>query len=139
MFRHVLIPADLTDKPGRAVDAVIGLLGPGSTRVSLLHVIETIQDVEFEEIEDFYRQLRTRAETAVEHWAKPLVEKGFRVEREIVFGSRGVEILRFADTQSCDLIVLASHTVEPGHEALGLATLSHQVAVLTRSSVLLVR
>lgn len=139
MFETILIPVDLTDKSRVAVDAVAGLADPERASIHLLHVIETIQDVPFEELDAFYASLRKRAERAVNRWADELGERGFRVERDIAFGRRGPEIVRHAEDRACDLIVLASHPYDREQPGRGVGTLSHQVALLAPCPVLLMR
>ena len=52
MFQHILVPVDLSDRTrcarGRAAELAQG------GRVTLLHVIETLRGVEYDELEDFY-------------------------------------------------------------------------------------
>ena len=139
MFRDILVPVDLSEKNQVSVRAAAELADPATASVTLLHVIETIQDVPFDEIEDFYQTLRERAEESIGRWAEELTEKGFRIRREIVFGKRGPEILRYADEQQCDLIVLTSHRVDQERPSGSFGTISHQVALLAPCPVLLMR
>ncbi len=139
MFRRILVPIDLSEKNRIAVETAADLAQPDSTTLTLLHVIETIQDVPFEEIEDFYQTLRERAEESIGGWAAELTGKGLEVRREIVFGKRGPEILRYADEQKCDLVILTSHRLDPERPGGGFGTISHQVALLAGCPVLLMR
>ena len=81
MFRNILVPVDLSEKNQMAVQAAADLSDPATASVTLLHVIETIQDVPFEEIEDFYRTLRERAQESIGKWAAELTAKGLRIQR----------------------------------------------------------
>lgn len=137
MFRKILVPVDLSDRSEAAVREAAELAEPSSGSITLLHVIETIQDVLPGELEDFYRRLRDKAEEALRSWATELA--GLDVRREIVFGKRGLEIVRYAEEQQIDLIVLASHPFDPEHPHRGFGTVSHQVALLARCPVLLMR
>ncbi len=129
MFERVLVPVDLTDKNRAAVDAAAELARGHAASITLLHVIETIQGAAYEEFEDFYATLTERAEAALRKWSEELSSRGLSVEREIVFGKRGAEIIRFAHDRSCDLVVLSSHAVDREHPGAGLGTISHQVAL----------
>ena len=78
MFRQILVPVDLTEKNRTAVDVAAGLwqaAGAGA-RLTLLHVIETIDHVPFEELEDFYAMLQRKAEAGLEELAGRLPEAG---------------------------------------------------------------
>ena len=139
MYRDILVPVDLTEKNAKAIDAAAELAEPGKSTLHLLHVIETIQDVPFEEIESFYEGLEQKAEIALERWAGELTSRGLQVRREIAFGKRAVEIVRQAADGECDLIVLSSQRLDPAEPSAGLGTLSHQVAIIAPCAVLLVR
>ena len=139
MFGNILIPLDLSGKAQMVVDAALALAQPESPRVTLLHVIETIRDVESEEIEDFYRILRKRAEECLAGWAEQLEQAGVKVHQEIVVGKRAVEIARLAEELDCDLIILHSHRINPESPMGGIGTISHQVAVLAGCNVLLIK
>ena len=69
------------------------LAGSSPASIVLLHVIETIQDVPFEELEAFYGKLRAKAEEALQKFSVELRDKGFSLQADIVFGKRGPEIL----------------------------------------------
>ena len=139
MFRNILIPVGLSGNAQMVVDTALAVAQPDLPRITLLHVIETIQDVESEEIEDFYRILRERAEVSLAGWAERLEKAGLEVHQEIVVGKRAVEIARLAEELGCDLIILRSHRIDPKSPMGGIGTISHQVAVLAGCSVMLMK
>ena len=61
MFRNILVPVDFTLKNESALNTDVDLARGKDAKVTLLHVIETIEHVEFDEMADFYRGLETRA------------------------------------------------------------------------------
>ncbi len=153
MFERILVPVDLSGKGRTALETARELSAPGAV-VTLLHVVETLEDVPFEEMEDFYRRLEGRAIESLDEWVAAFERKGGRAERRVLFGRRLEEILRFAAEQECDLIVLRSHKVVPeepqGAESAeeadasrrpqrSWATLSYRVAVLADCPVLLLK
>ena len=139
MYRNILVPVDLSDRPEPAVRSAADLAGAEGATVHLLHVIETIRGVPYEELEPFYESLRKRAERALDGWAELLAARPISVQREIVFGHRTREIVKRADDAGCDLIVICSRRAGPDRPAGGLGTLSHRVALLAPCAVLLVR
>ena len=139
MYRNILIPVDLSEKGSIAVAAAIAVADPPETSITLLHVIETLQDVEDDELESFYERIRAKAEKTLARWTDELSAKGFEAGSEIVFGRRGPEILRYADERNVDLIVMTSRALDREHPSQGFGTLSHQLAALSRCSVLLAR
>jgi universal stress protein A len=139
MYHNVLIPVDLSRKGAVAVAAVTDLVNPKEASITLLHVIETLQDVDYDELEAFYRRIKEKAAKILADWTDELSSKGFEASAEIVFGRRGPEILRYADERDVDLIVMASHALDRENPSEGFGTLSHQLAALSRCSVLLAR
>ena len=139
MFQRILIPVDLTDKSQAAVEAAGELSQAGPASVTLLHVIETIDGASFDEFEEFYGTLTERAEESLRKWSDQLSSGGLSVEREIVFGKRGPEIVRLAEDRDCDLIVVGSHSVDQSGPPTRLGTVSHFVALFAPCTVLLVR
>ena len=139
MFRNVLIPVDLSEKGAVAIQAAIRVTDPMEDSITLLHVIETLQDAEYDELEAFYQRIREKAEKALARWTDDLSARGFEVGVEIVFGRRGPEILRYADERNVDLIVMTSHALDRANPAEEFGALSHQIALLSRCSILLAR
>ncbi len=139
MFHDILIPVDLSEKNEAAVQAVLEIARPADATIRLLHVVETIQDVPFEELDDFYNGLRKRAEQSMLRWSTALTDQGFEVRLDILFGNRAREILRYANDEGCDLIVLHSHRLDLEHPGAGLGTISQQIAVVAPCTVLLLR
>ncbi len=139
MYRNILIPVDLSEKNEVALQTVRRLAHPQAASITLLHVIETLRDVPFEEMQDFYRELGEQAERTLARWTSALAEEGFDARQEIVYGQRGREIVRFAEAHQVDLIVVRSHVLDQAHLVGSFGTLSHQVALLASCSVLLVR
>ena len=138
MFERILVPVDLTDKNRSAVETARDLALEGDGEVTLLHVIEML-DVPFEELEGFYRELEEKAAAAMERLAEPLEAGGVEHTLQVVYGERAAEIVEFADEQAFDLIVLTSHRTDLANPAEDWATLSHKVAILAQTPVLLVK
>jgi nucleotide-binding universal stress UspA family protein len=139
MFRKILVPLDLTEKNRAALDAARELAAGSAGEVCLLHVVETLEDVPYEEMEEFYRRLEERAQTALEPLALEFRDLGLAVNHRIGFGKRAQEIVRYADEWGAELILLSSHRVEPDTGPTGWATISYRVAILARCPVLLVK
>jgi nucleotide-binding universal stress UspA family protein len=138
MYDTILIPVDLSATNEAVFDTVRDLGDPDRTHIILLHVIETLQDDEPGEMDDFYEELREEADEKMTAWAAEIAEDGFAVEATITYGERGPEITRVADEEGVDLIVQRSHTVTRDDET-NVGTVSHQVAIFAPCSVLLVR
>jgi nucleotide-binding universal stress UspA family protein len=146
MFQRILVPLDLTEKSEAALEQAAALSlaarddGPEPGAVCLVHVIETIRDVEFEDLRDFYEPIERRAQAALERHAAALAEQAIEVEVVVRYGNRVREIVATAREVGADLVLLGSHRVEHyGSTIGGLATISYQVAALAPCSVLLLK
>ncbi len=143
MFRKILVPVDFTEKNQAALHAALEVIGRhDEAEVYLLHVIETIEHVDDEEMKDFYRELENRAVaklSRLEEQCRAVVPAGVRVFHDLHIGRRAESVIRFAEEREMDLIVLSSHKVDRDHPALGWGTLSYRIAIVARCPVLLVK
>jgi len=137
-YQRILVPLDLSRQPSRALEVAAELAEPAHP-ITLVHVIAEVEGVAPEELGDFYAGLRSRAEEVLAQRAEQLEKVGRPTRVEICVGRRGSEILRLAEREGCDLIVLASHRLEPVQPGGGIGTLSHQIALFAPCDVLLVR
>ena len=112
MFRQLLVPLDFTDKNEAAVTIALETARRDGAEVTLLHVIETIEHVDFDEMSDFYRKLEARAAAKLQVLIHRFIAAGVRGRYEIVFGKRAGSILETAVNEKTDLIVLSSHLVD---------------------------
>jgi nucleotide-binding universal stress UspA family protein len=139
VFRHILLPTDLSGHAGRAADLARDLARPSRARITLLHVIEMVSGAEYDEFASFYQELEARAAKHLAALASRFEDAGLEAARTVLYGKPAEVIIRFADEQQADLLVLASHPVDfsrPGH---GWSTLSYRIGVLARCPVLLVK
>ncbi len=137
MFQHILVPADLTDRNRRALE-MAGQLCGAEGEVTVLHVIEML-DLPFEDLEDFYERLHEKAVREIDDMVQPLFQAGLPVQVRISYGHRLQEIVRHSEENPTDLIVMSSRPLDRAEPSSGFASLSHQVAIVARSPVLLVR
>lgn len=139
MFRNILVPVDFTLKNEAALNTALDLARGKDVKVTLLHVIETIEHVEFEEMADFYRGLETRAAAKLFGMEERFKQALVPVYHEILYGKRAETIVHHAEDRETDLIVLSSHQVDREHPALGVGAISYRIAIVARCPVLLVK
>lgn len=140
MFRHLLLPVDFTEKCKPALDVALEFARQYRAMVTLLHVIETIPNSDTGEFDEFYKKLEETARGKLEKMSEVFSEKGVGgVRNEIVFGHRVEEIVRYANENNMDLMILASHRMDLKHPAEGWGTISHKVGILSQCPVLLVK
>ncbi|MCU0586903.1 MAG: universal stress protein [Syntrophobacteraceae bacterium] len=139
MFKHILVPTDLTDRSLHALEVAVGIATLGACQVTLLHVIETIEDSQGEHFEDFYRKLERRAQRIMDRMIEPFHSDTFTILREITFGKRVKEIVHYAHAEEIDLIILTSHAVSSEAVSQGWGTISYKVGILSHCPVMLVK
>jgi universal stress protein A len=135
-FHHILVPTDLTERTGKALELASQL---AAGRVTLLHVVETIEGLPREELQPFYERLERKARKAMELLTQHARREAPAVARVVVLGRRAEEIVRYAAANEVDLIVLASHRVKPSRIDRDWGTMSYKVGILAQCPVLLVK
>lgn len=140
MFKHILVPTDLTDKSKKALE-IAGEMAVSNDPhwITLLHVIETIEDAESQEFEDFYEKLKQRAEKEMHEMTRACEQDNIAVQTRIEYGNRVREIVKFAHDNEVDLIILSSHRLDEADPAQGWATISYKVGILAHCPVMMVK
>jgi universal stress protein A len=138
-FRHILVPTDLTQRTEKALQLAGRLASRASARVTLIHVTETIQGLPPGEVKPFYERLERRARRAMETLTRRVRKDVPAAVRVLVRGRRAEEIVKYATANEVDLIVLASHRVNPSLVNRDWGTISYKVGILAQCPVLLVK
>lgn len=140
MFKNILVPTDLSEKSMKALDVAAVIAEEQCGKVTLLHVVETIEDDDGEdEFQAFYEKLALRAQKKMEDMAARYLDSCFNIRSEILFGKRVQEIVAYASRNKIELVILSSHKLENIDTAHGWATISYQVGILTPCPVMMVK
>ena len=120
MFAKTLFPTDFSQKTEHAFQVVEKLREAGTDEVIVLHCvdirdIETMAEMEgfsslqYENIRDeIRRNLKRKAGIKMASISKRLLGAGFKLEERLVIGIPFKEIIRIADKESVDAIVIGS-------------------------------
>lgn len=139
MFKNILVPTDFLDNDQHALDIAVRLCSMDNGKISLLHVIEVIQNTTFEEFEDFYSGLEKRSFKGLNAIIARLDTQKMTVEPGVVYGNRTREIVRYAEENNADLIIMKSHKVDLEERSQGWGTISYKVSILAQCPVMLVK
>lgn len=139
MYKNILLPLDLTDKHGPAVETAAKFARQTGGRVVLLHVIELIQGLPREEDRPFYDRLEQSARAHLDKVGMTLTAHQVTWEPVLLFGHRLEETMRFAVDQGCDLIAVTSPRFDPAKPAAGWGSMSFKISVLSPAPVLIVK
>jgi nucleotide-binding universal stress UspA family protein len=139
MFKNILVPTDLSPKSTKALEIALDLSDSEESTITLLHVIERIEDSEGEEFKSFYERLAMKARLKMQKMSIHHTAKKLKIDNEIIFGNRVGEIVDFANHHAIDLIILRSHKLTRVDSVEGWATISYKVGILAPCPVLLVK
>ncbi len=141
-FKNVLVPVDFAEKNWSALDVAFEVAVNNKASVTLLHVIEKIDEGDLDtdpDVTDFYSRLKQRAKRELETMGQRFVEAGVDVHERIRFGKRAPEIVKYSVDHEADLIVMSSHPLAEANPAASIVTLSYQVSLLCSCPILLVK
>ena len=139
MFRHILVPLDLSARSAAALKTALQLADQSRARVTLLHVIQRIEHVPEAELRSFYRRIEATARKKMEPVARRFAAKMIDVRAVVTVGTPARGIVEHAAANGVDLIVLASHKIDRSRPAQGWGTTTYKVSVLCQCPVLLVK
>jgi nucleotide-binding universal stress UspA family protein len=139
MFKKILLPLDVSDRHGPALDVAAELVGASGGELILLHAIEVISGVTMDEEKDFYRRLEKGARDHLGKVGEKMTAKSISWRAEVLYGNRSAEVVRFARERGMDLIVLTAPPFNPQNPTAGLGSLSTQISLLASCPVLLVK
>ena len=139
MFQRILVPVDLTEKSLTAVDTAYEFATQSGAEVILLHVIETIEHVQFDELKPFYDRLDSSARGGLSEFSERFRSEKLQVNEAVVYGHRTKAIIDYAIEHQADLIVMASHRIDPDRPGHDWSSISYAVAILSPCPVLLVK
>ena len=139
MFKKILVPVDLTEKSLEAVDLAYELAVESGAEVTLLHVIETVEHVQFDELKPFYQRLEMSAKTGLQECSERFLANKLAVDQAVIYGHRTQDIVDYARQNRVDLIIMASHRIDPDRPGHDWSSISYAVAILSPVPVLLVK
>jgi nucleotide-binding universal stress UspA family protein len=139
MYQRILVPVDLSEKSLSAVDVAYDFASQSGAQVILLHVIETVEHVAFDELKPFYQRLEASARNGLQECAEKFVQNKLSIDQAVVYGHRTKEIIDYAIANRSDLIIVASHRIDPDRPGHDWSSISYSVAILSPCPVLLVK
>ncbi len=136
MFQRILVPTDLTDSTHGALSLAVDLARRRyASQITVLHAIARIPNLPDRELRDFYERLE---HVACDRIASLLTDitgtDDVAITHRVVMGRPADEIVRFAEEDKTDLIVLQHG---PGEARLG--SVSYKVSATAPCSVLLLK
>lgn len=142
MFEKILVPVDFTEPAARPVEMAVELARRTRGAVILLSVVDdSFPNPDILSFQmpwaDYYRHLRDAAQARLQELQQRFA-RGEKVDVCVVRGHPARAIAQFAEEESCDLIVMATHGARGLQHAL-LGSVTRRVLHLAPCPVLVVR
>ncbi len=139
----VLTPIDFSESALQASDAAAEMAAKFNAALVLVHVVPALPklppDVSIFKEGDYERRLHDDAVKRIAELAAKYAQAGLSVRSEVgVSNDVAMEIVRIADRQHADLIVIATHGVT-GWNRLVLGSVAEKVVHVAHCSVLMLR
>lgn len=141
LYDHILVPTDGSSETRQAVEHAIDLAKEHEATVHALYVLNTASyasvsvDASWEGVSDM---LREEGEAAIEAVAELARAEDVAVQTSLYTGSPSREIVRYAEEEGCDLIVMGTHG-RGGIDRLLLGSVAERVVRSSSVPVLTVR
>jgi len=141
MYDHILVPTDGSAGVERAVEHAVGLADTHEATLHALYVVNTASyssmpmETSWEHVRDMLGEEGERALERVDDIAE---SEGVPVESVVVDGSPSREIVRYAEQEHCDLVVMGTHG-RGGIDRLLLGSVAERVVRASQVPVLTVR
>ena len=140
LFRHIMVPVDLSDRNERALRTALELARECGARTTLFHVIQRVPGIAPGELGIFYQRLVGSSERKLRRTARKFAERGLDVRTEVRVGDPPAEIIRATLRERVDLVVMGSHKVRRGGDRQrGWGTTSYKVGIFCQCPILLVK
>lgn len=137
MFQKILVAVDGSPLSEKAVKAAAAIAKPAST-VTLMHVVINPPIPYAEGYLEVERQLRKYGEEILNRSKELARSLGVGVETRVEVGDIAEEILRIADAENYDLIIVGSRGLSRVKSFL-IGSVSSRVARYSTRSVLIIR
>ncbi|MFC4359205.1 universal stress protein [Halobium salinum] len=140
MYDRILVPTDGSTGVGRAVDHAIGLAAAHDAVVEAVYVVNSgglaglPMESSWEGVDEL---LRSDAEAAVEAVERRARDCGVEASGRVLEGAPHREIVRFAESEDCDLVVMGTHG-RGGIDRLLLGSVAEKVVRASRVPVMTV-
>lgn len=139
-FKKILIPVDFSSHSNHALRYARVLAGRFDCELTLMHVVESLaySVTDTLNVIEHRRALETIAATLLENLRAELEEHGLAVSTVLVSGTPYREILKHAEREHMDLIVMGTHG-RTGVEHLLIGSVAERIVRLSPCPVLTVR
>lgn len=110
---HILYPTDFSESSNVAIDYVKSIAKQHGAKITIMYVLDQIERsrgwyVPHISLEEFYKDMEENAKKKLEHCCYEQFREFSDMERVVIKGKPDEEILKYAEGNGVDLIVMAS-------------------------------
>lgn len=141
VYDDILVPTDGSNATTRAVEHAVELAGFHDATLHALYVVNTATFASLpmeSSFEGVASMLDREGEAALDAIADVAAEAEVAIERNLVDGSPAREIVRYAEDEGCDLVVMGTHG-RGGIDRLLLGSVAERVVRSSNVPVLTIR
>jgi len=141
VYDDILVPTDGSTATSRAVDHAVELAAFHDATLHALYVVNTATFASLpmeSSFEGVASMLDREGEAALDAVSETAEEAGVPVERNLVDGSPAREIVRYAEDDGCDLVIMGTHG-RGGIDRLLLGSVTERVVRASNVPVLTIR
>ncbi|MFB6135022.1 MAG: universal stress protein [Halanaeroarchaeum sp.] len=141
LYDRILVPTDGSEATRRAIREAVALAAEHDATIHALYVLNTASFASIpteSSVEGVSEMLEREGDAALDDVEKEAVERGVPVERVQLDGSPAREIVRYAEREDCDLVVMGTHG-RGGIDRLLLGSVAERVVRSSSVPVLTVR
>ncbi|MGH9825395.1 MAG: universal stress protein, partial [Blastocatellia bacterium] len=133
-------PTDFSESSLEGLKYAVDLAGQFGSKLCLVHVIPVIPPLPPNpnfvfEVPEYARALESEADRKLEELAEKQIPKGLNTKVLVGHGDAGPEIVRIAEEEAADLIVIATHGLT-GLRHLVFGSVAEKVVRLAKCHVL---
>lgn len=138
--RKIVCPTDFSEGASEALDHAAKIAVHNGAEVYLVHVVPVLlaetEPTLLVQVQDYERLLQP--EKRLQEMARPLIAKGLTVHTVIGHGDAAGEIVRIAEEQKADVIIISTHG-NTGWRRLAFGSVAEKVVRLAICPVLTIR
>ncbi len=140
MFNQILLPLDRSSLAECVMPHAVAIARAFSSRVALLHVLETSREASGRRAMDplHWEIRKAEVRTYLQGLERRLKADGVPSEIHILEGSAAEQVIGFSDASAAQLIILSSHG-QSGLSDWGVSGVVRKIALRARTSVMIVR
>ncbi|WP_338469496.1 universal stress protein [Niallia sp. XMNu-256] len=141
MYNRILVAVDGSKMGLKALNSAIQFAKERYSKIGVIHVEKNLripETIPNESIDEIYKALREEGNEILDHAVALAAEEGIEIEPIYVFGDPAIQIVKKAEKENYQLIVMGSRGLG-NFKKLMLGSVSQRVSQLSHCPVLIIK